>query len=168
MAHLSLSFLGPFQVTLAGQPVAGFASQRVRARLAYLAVEAERLHSRESLAGLLWPDWPQPSATANLRQALANLRACIGDREAQPPCLLISRETIQFNRESDHDLDVAAFGRLIRGKEVEGWREAVGLYRGGFLEGLTLDSPALGLGHTAAGATGAAHAGGVGAIGALL
>ena len=84
MVHLSLSFLGPFQVTRDGQPITGFESSRVRALLAYLAVEADRPHSRESLVGLLWPDWPQPSATANLRQALANLRRAIGDRQTQP------------------------------------------------------------------------------------
>jgi len=148
MAGLSLSFLGPFQATLAGQPVAGFASQRVRALLAYLAVEVDRPHPRETLVGLLWPDWPDRSAFANLRQALANLRACIGDRDADPPHLFISRETIQFNRESDHDLDVAAFSALIKGGRgdppaVERWQQAVGLYRGAFLEGFSLgDSPA--------------------------
>ena len=42
MGHLSASFLGPFQATLDGQPVAGFVSNRVRALLAYLAVEVDR------------------------------------------------------------------------------------------------------------------------------
>ena len=36
MAHLSLSLLGPFQVTLAGEPVTSFESNKVRALLAYL------------------------------------------------------------------------------------------------------------------------------------
>jgi DNA-binding SARP family transcriptional activator len=38
--------LGPFHVTLDGKPVAGFESNKVRALLAYLAVEADRPHSR--------------------------------------------------------------------------------------------------------------------------
>ena len=93
MAHLSLSLLGSFQVTLAGEPVTSFESDKVRALLAYLAVEADRPHRRDSLVGLLWPDWPDRAARNNLRHALANLRKAICDRDATPPFLLISRET---------------------------------------------------------------------------
>ena len=67
---MSLSLLGPFQATLDGQPVTGFKSNKVRALLAYLAVEADRTHRREVLAGLLWPDWPDRDALDNLRYAL--------------------------------------------------------------------------------------------------
>jgi len=42
MARLTLSFLGPFRVTLEGQPVAAFESDKVRVLLAYLAVESGR------------------------------------------------------------------------------------------------------------------------------
>ena len=87
MAKLSLSLLGPFQVVLGGQPVIGFKSNRVRALLAYLAVEADKPHRRESLAGLLWPDWPDRDALSNLRYALSDLRGAIGDRETEPPCI---------------------------------------------------------------------------------
>ena len=80
MAHLSVSLLGPFQVTLDGQPVTAFKSNKVRALLAYLTVEADRPHPREVLAGLLWPDWPNRDALSNLRYALSNLRQVIGDR----------------------------------------------------------------------------------------
>ena len=40
MARLSLFLLGPFQATLDGEPVSGFLSNKVRALLAYPAVEA--------------------------------------------------------------------------------------------------------------------------------
>lgn len=46
MARLNLSFLGPFQVTLDSQPALGFESNKVRALLVYLAVEADRPHTR--------------------------------------------------------------------------------------------------------------------------
>ena len=52
MAQLSLSLLGSFQATLDGKPITGFKSNRVRALLAYLAVEADRQHRREVLARL--------------------------------------------------------------------------------------------------------------------
>jgi DNA-binding SARP family transcriptional activator/predicted ATPase len=143
-----LSLLGPFQVTLAGEPVTSFESDKVRALLAYLAVEADRSHRRESLAGLLWPDWPDRAARTNLRNALANLRKAIGDRQARPPFLLISRETIQFNSASDHWLDVTAFRALVEADQAgqltsHQLEEAVALYQGSFLEGFSLkDSPA--------------------------
>jgi predicted ATPase/DNA-binding SARP family transcriptional activator len=155
MAHLSLSLLGPFQVTLDGEPVTGFKSNKVRALLAYLTVEADRPHPREVLAGLLWPDWPDRDALSNLRYALSDLRRAIGDRTAQPPFLLITRDTLQFNTASDHSLDVADFGlRTLdlgspggepeSGKsEIANLESAIALYQGSFLEGFSLgDSPA--------------------------
>ncbi len=65
-----------------------------------------------SLAALLWPDWPDSAALSNLRYALSDLRKAIGDRVADPLFLLIGREEIQFNAESDHVLDLADFTSL--------------------------------------------------------
>jgi len=74
-----MSFLGAFHVTLDGLPVTAFHSDKVRALLAYLAVESSRPHCRESLAGLLWPDWPDASARKNLTNALGRaIREGIG------------------------------------------------------------------------------------------
>ena len=53
MAQLSVRLFGSFEVTLEGQVVTAFKSDKVRALLAYLVVEAERPHRREKLAGLL-------------------------------------------------------------------------------------------------------------------
>ena len=61
---------------LDSQPIAGFESNKVRALLAYLAIETDRPHSRDELVGLLWPEQPDATARANLRQALAN-RLCL-------------------------------------------------------------------------------------------
>ena len=48
MARLKLIFLGPFQATLDGRPILGFESNKVRALLAYLAVEWSRPHARDA------------------------------------------------------------------------------------------------------------------------
>ncbi|MBV7338793.1 hypothetical protein KFU94_63355 [Chloroflexi bacterium TSY] len=92
-------------------PVTGFTSKKAQALLAYLAVEA-RPHSREELAGLLWPDYPDASARTNLRSVLANVRRVIDDQHAVPSYLIISRQTICFNSASDSRLDTAIFDRL--------------------------------------------------------
>ena len=109
MAQLSIFLLGSFRVALDGEPVTGFVSDKARALLAFLAVEAEQAHRRETLAGLLWPEYPERSARASLRNALANVRQVIGDREADPPFLCIARQTIQFNPEADAQVDVRTF-----------------------------------------------------------
>jgi DNA-binding SARP family transcriptional activator len=143
VTRLSIRLFGPLQVTLDGE-TAGFESDKVRALLAYLAVESESPHRREKLAGLLWPDWPEGSARNNLRHTLAVLRKTIGDREASPPFLHVTRQTVQFNVASDAWVDVAAFGTLLQSSEPSGqpslerWEEAARLYQGDFLEGFSL------------------------------
>ena len=131
-----------------------FKSNKVRALLAYLAVEADRPHRREALAGLLWPDRSDRDALSNLRYALASLRRSIGDHTATPPFLLITPQTIQFNPASDHWLDVAELERQIadsRWPMADGkWQIANGaepvsaqsLYRGSFLAGFSIGDAA--------------------------
>lgn len=143
MAELSICLFGPFEVALEGVLVTGFASDKVRALLAYLAVESDRPHRREALAGLLWPDYPESSARASLRRALANLRTVIGDRQASPPFLSIYRQTVQFNCVGDAWCDVTAFIHALEAarsspQAIHHLEEATELYRGSFLEGFSL------------------------------
>ena len=146
--QLKITTLGSLDVERGSEPITAFESNKVRALLVYLAVESERPHRRERLAGLLWPDFPERSARVNLRGALANLRSAIGDREATPPFLHITRQTVQFNIASDAWVDVAAFNALLARTDAgrpdaARLEEAVELYAGSFLEGFSIpDSPA--------------------------
>ena len=149
MAHLSLSLLGAFQARLDGQLITRFHSDKVRALLAYLAVEAEQPHSRTQLAGLLWPDWPEQAARTYLRQALFDLRRLFSDRGATKPFLLATHQTIQFNLGSDHGLDVATLDKAYElvlvsrqsstRSELDQLQQAAALYTGSFMEGFFLD-----------------------------
>ena len=145
-AALSLSLLGSFAAILDGQPVTAFGTDKARALLAYLAVEADRAHRRDALAGLFWPESPQDRARHSLRQALSSLRRSLGDADRAEPFLLVERESVQFNRGAGARLDVAellalaAASRSHAHRHVDnclpcmGRREAVaGLYRGPFL-----------------------------------
>ena len=87
MVRLTLSLLGPFQALVDGEPATGFSTAKVRALLAYLAMESDRPHRREALTGLLWPDRPERSARQNLSQALYNLRNDPRRDSAEPPFL---------------------------------------------------------------------------------
>jgi len=150
MPRLAISLFGPFHVTLDGTPVTGFKTNKVQALLAYLAVEADRAQDREKLAGLLWPDQPENAARVNLRTSLHRMRQAIHDTD-KSPFLLLTREAVQFNLESDHWLDVHTFLTLIKAcaehhhVHIETCRpcqerlaQAVGYYQGDFLAGFTL------------------------------
>ncbi len=150
MRRLALHLLGAFEATLDGKPITGIKTEKARALLAYLAVERGRGHRRQSLVGLLWPDYPESSARANLRQVLTNLRQVLKDEENPTPFILVEGETIQFNPESDFWLDVTAFEEQISAKQevgktipsVDDLKGTISLYRGGLLEGFSLkDSP---------------------------
>ena len=137
MVKLILRLFGPFQVLRGETPLEGFDSDKVRALLAYLAVQSDRPHRREKLAGLLWPEYPETAARTSLRRALANLRDVIHDRKASPPYLIITRQTIQFNTAGDHQLDLADFLRLVNG-DPDQVEQALDRYRGEFLEGFSV------------------------------
>ena len=138
MARLCMRLFGTFQVTLDGTAVSGFASDKVRALLIYLAIESDQPQRREKLAGLLWPDFPEASAHANLRTALANLRQVIGDASTTPPYLFISRQTIQFNRASGAWIDIDSYTELLNLADLTSLEQAARLYRGDLLEGFSL------------------------------
>jgi DNA-binding SARP family transcriptional activator/predicted ATPase len=154
MAYLTLSWLGSFAVTLGGKPVTNFRSDKVRALLAYLAIEADRPHRREALAGLFWPNLGESAARDNLRLTLLRLRQVLSDpAAASQPYLLVAPKTLQFNQKSDSDLDVRAFTDRLAAcqhhthRQIEACpscatrlEQATSLYRGDLLAGFFLDS----------------------------
>jgi DNA-binding SARP family transcriptional activator len=155
MARLQLSLLGTFCATLDGAALTTFGYDKVRALLAYLAVESDRPHHRESLAGLLWPEQPDQTARLNLSQALSRLRRALDDKRANPPFIDVTRQMLQFNQASDHWLDAVAFTQALAGCEkhaherlercgecLERLEEAAALYRGAFLEGFSIPDSA--------------------------
>ncbi len=167
MPPLRTFFLGPFQVTHADQPVNGFESDKGRALLVYLLIEADRPHRREALAALLWPEQTDSAARQSLRQALYNLRQTLSRAQAEgnaatlrgddpaPDPLLVTRQTVQLNPASDIWCDVTHFTRLLaactahrqhraghsdRCSEcLERVHQATALYRGDFLQGFLVD-----------------------------
>lgn len=152
MAKLKLSLLGPFQAVIDDQEISGFPTDKVRGLLAFLAMEPGRPHRRDTLASLLWPDWPDEDARRNLRQSLHRLRQTV---DAAAPglaerLLAAGQTTIQVDP-SELWLDVAEFRGLLAEVETHRHRnlhtclaclqrlaQAVDLYRGELLAGLSL------------------------------
>jgi predicted ATPase/DNA-binding SARP family transcriptional activator len=136
--ELRLTLLAGLRLARGEAPLTGL--RKELALLCYLAVTG-RPHSRAELAGLLWADMPDAQAAGNLRKALSNLNDIAG------PHLSITRQEVAFNRAGPYWLDVERFASRVQtglpDDDPAAWREAVGLYRGDFLQGFYVrDAPA--------------------------
>lgn len=145
---LRLRFLGPPEVALNGVPVE-FDTSKATALIAYLAVTGQA-HRREALAALLYPDYDQQRAYANLRRTLWSLNTALSKA-----WLDADRETIRLVDDADVWTDVAAFRRRLAECRSHGHpdgkvcsrclrplAQAAALYRGDFLDGFTLSDSA--------------------------
>lgn len=139
MTGLSLWVLGPLAIEYDGSPLTGLTALKARALLVYLALTGQS-HSRQTLAGLLWPDVQEESARTSLRTALAQLRKAVGDH------VLADRHGLWFNTQRAHWVDEALFVDACRRlpEEPPGGqadrqtlRAAIDLYRGDFLQGFS-------------------------------
>lgn len=99
MPQLHLTLLGTFAANWQGQPVTTFPTDKVRALLAYLALEGKRPLRRETLATLLWSNWPDDAARRNLRQNLHRLNQLLDALEPgfSARLLHVTRQTLQLD-----------------------------------------------------------------------
>lgn len=129
--QLVIRLFGGVEIELAGRPLTDLGTRKADALLAYLVCH-HRPFAREQLAELLWDEREQQQALANLRSVLSVL-----GRKLQP-YLLITRQTVAFNHDSDYWLDTAEFERLAAETSLTNLQQALSLYRGDFLEGFYL------------------------------
>lgn len=147
-----ISLLGSFHITVDGQPVHRFRSNKVRALLAYLVMAHPHPLLRTTLTELLWPDYNEESARVNLRQTLASLRENLSPYEL----LFTDRNHVQFAIKPvnvwcdallvDELLDTCHnhYHRSLAQCPVcqERLQQILALYRGPFLENFpNIDSP---------------------------
>jgi DNA-binding SARP family transcriptional activator len=156
MSGLKLLLLGPPRLERENMPLE-LERRKALALLAYLAVTGEA-QPREALATLLWPDYDESQAHANLRRALWTMKQALGEKH-----VAIGRERVGLssgltpppNSEQVLWLDVAHFRWLLAECGTHSHppsevcpiclpllAEAVALYRADFMAGFTLpDSP---------------------------
>ncbi|MCI0577372.1 MAG: tetratricopeptide repeat protein [Chloroflexi bacterium] len=153
MQQLHLALLGTFHLMTTGGATISLATDKVRGLLAYLAVEADRPHRREALAGLFWPDMPDQQARSNLRLSLHRLRQAVDEivPGVSDTMLTVNRDVVQLHTAGlarDHQLFQQALLACDRHDhpELESCAEclqqletAAALYRGEFLAGFSLD-----------------------------
>lgn len=156
MAHLRLSLLGSLQMTLDGQALVEFESDKARALLIYLALAPGCAFRRETLGAMLWPEHDETSALQNLRKTLHRLRQTLRDGDpTREPFLHVTPHTVAFNAASQFDIDITIFQQALAATKRHRHRRRTGcrvcadrltramtLYRGDFLAGFALrDSP---------------------------
>ena len=143
---LKITSLGGLSVQLNNHPVTGFVSRKVDALLVYL-VANPREHPRELLGEMLWDDLPQARTMSYLRTTLSSLQKQLADY------LIVTRQTIAINPESNYWFDVAVLDEAMNKAEQQ-WRErgtftrmlaselqeALALYNGSFLQGFNIRS----------------------------
>jgi DNA-binding SARP family transcriptional activator len=134
-ATLRVSLLGPPSVEWGGTPLL-IARRQVRALLYRLAAEPQPV-PREHLYFLFWPDTPESSARRNLTGLLSHLRRVLPTTE-----MLLTKEEQVWLDSHLVWTDVKAFQRLSANEKhsgrIEALEQAVGLYRGPFLDGFSL------------------------------
>jgi DNA-binding SARP family transcriptional activator/predicted ATPase len=146
---LVLQLLGTVQITWDGKALK-FATEHTRALLAYLAVEADVVHRRTTVATLLWPEENEATARHNLRQALFFLKQTLAAVPHRDSLLQVTSTTMQWHNQAI-TVDLRAFQawwRLSQGHNhallqpcaacVEHFTQVVALYQGEFLQGLLL------------------------------
>lgn len=139
MAALELAFLGGFRARLGSGDELAPPGRKAALLVAYLALHAGEVQTREKLIGLLWSDRGEAQARASLRQELTALRKMM--RAAMPPPLAIEGERVSLDPTAV-EVDVRAFEALARSEATPDLERAACLYRGPFLDGIVARDPA--------------------------
>jgi TolB-like protein/Tfp pilus assembly protein PilF len=137
MGKPRLRLLGsPILTDTSGTPVT-ITSRKAMAVLCYLAASNQESVPRSKLAGLLWPDVTDEQARTSLRQTLSVLRRQFqetGDliRSSGTDGLSIASEQL--------DTDISLFEQCIVKGGKDDLRQAVEIYQGPFIDGLSVRS----------------------------
>lgn len=152
MSNLTLSLFGPFEGAIEQHAITDFPTDKIRALLAYLAIETDKPHRRAAIATLFWPEYTDGVALRNLRQSLHRLRQTLdgADGALSDRLLTVTRQTITLNSAAI-TLDTAQFERQLAAvaahkhgalHECEpclaALQQTVSLYQGEFLDGFLL------------------------------
>ncbi|MGH9458653.1 MAG: response regulator [Thermoanaerobaculia bacterium] len=135
MAPLRLFLLGGFRARL-GETDLQFPTKKSEGLLAYLAIPPGQMHAREKLAALLWGDSAEEQARQSLRQTLFTLRKLLNAGDAV--VLAADGDRIGLDP-SQVEVDVTTFLDHLASKDAHRMAVAVELYRGEFLEGLSIN-----------------------------
>jgi DNA-binding SARP family transcriptional activator len=140
MARLRICLLGGFEPRLDGVPLALRLPRKVMGLLACLAARRGSPLSREALGAILWGSGRPDQARHSVRQALLTTRQVLLAIGC-PAALSIKTDTLALEP-AFVDGDVPEFEARLDDGSLPALEEAAVLYRGEFLDGLTVGEPA--------------------------
>jgi predicted ATPase/DNA-binding SARP family transcriptional activator len=143
--HITL--LGGLRAEQDGKSVTRFRTRKTASLLATLAYHADRIHPRDELVELLWPDDDPDAARASLRTALNSLRKQLEPPGVPPGSVLVTDRSIVRLRKDAVSTDVAEFKAALRearaaadaGSAASHLTRAVQAYQGELLPGFYED-----------------------------
>ncbi len=130
---LQLNVLGRFELRAESDPIGPIAN-KAQAMLAYLAVENDRVNTRERIATLLWGGRSDDRARHNVRQALSALGRTCGSLVAS------DGDTLGIDL-ANCAVDVVEFERAATSDDPEILTGCLNLYRGDLLDGFQAREP---------------------------
>jgi len=138
-AKLHITLFGSPTLTQAGKPITGFVSGKAAALVYYLAA-TNRVHNRDALAALFWPDAATAVAKKNLRDVLVNLRRLL------EPYLESTRNEVSLLQTGSVQVDTLLFAAKLAQAQAEALpaarqsllSEAIHYYGGEFLHGVNV------------------------------
>ena len=145
--QLHVRMFGKFQVERKDCAVVGFDVRKVQELFCYLLLHRSHAHSRETLASLLWAEYPTAQSRTYLRKALWQLQTALNpDPGSATQLLLFEPDWVRLNTDVELWCDVAVFeaaaarARGIHSCDLEPalvseLQDAVDLYSGDLLNG---------------------------------
>jgi TolB-like protein/DNA-binding SARP family transcriptional activator/Tfp pilus assembly protein PilF len=130
MSRLHVRLFGGFELGDAQGNELTLATRKSSALLAFLIIEADRWHTRERLAGLLWSDRQTAQARHSLTQSLGTIRK-LGDRAGVS---LIESDSDRVRLQAAGiEADALSFRHMLEGDPMA----AADLYTGPLLDGFS-------------------------------
>jgi len=126
--------MGPFEAKGSDGETVEFSHRKVRALIAYLAVERSRPLARERLATLLWSRTGDERARHNLRQALSRIRGYC------PELVDTAGDGVRLDPAAC-TIDVISFAELARSEDAGDLQRALDFYRGDLLADYNISEP---------------------------
>jgi DNA-binding SARP family transcriptional activator len=129
--HYHLRLLGPLQIERNGVPIGRLESRKALGLLCYLCCQRKPV-PRAQLAALFWGEKAEMRGRGNLSRVLNSIA------HELPGCIEANRHTIAFRHHDQFWVDIVQFDMLSASKKLHLMIAATELYRGEFLEDLTV------------------------------
>jgi DNA-binding SARP family transcriptional activator len=140
MGALEVRLFGKFSILRDGKPLDTLSVGKAQEALCYLLLHREHVHSRESLADLLWSDCSASQSRKYLRQVLWQIQAAL-----HADMLIVESDWVSLNAKADLWIDVSLFERAVADAQgvpgphlsddtAQALQQAAELYQGDLLE----------------------------------